>query len=171
MFDIKYILLEEIGEYLDQAAALVIEGGQWSSEDYVRGALESCSFCVLAILDGTVIGVSVAKHKLKTSNISYCTGGLLSVNKKYRKLGIAGKLLNLRNKHGLDNGIDLFLATINPKNIPSIKCVMKEGYNYWNDIYYTETFFEHRFYIANSNISEKHLKELFGDANPQNLQI
>ena len=166
MLDIKYTLLEEIGEYLEQAASLVVEGGQWTREDYVKEALESCSFCVLAILEGDVIGISVAKRIVNKNNISYCTGAFLSINKKYRKLGIAGKLLNLRNEYGLANGIDLFLATINPKNIPSIKCVMKEGYSYWNDIYYSDTFFEHRFYKANSKITEKDLRELFGDPNP-----
>ncbi len=160
--DVEYFILDEIGEYLEESAKLIISGGQWNDVNSIKKSLSNSEYFVVAILDNKLIGISVAKKKIKHKNITYCIGGLLSVDVNFRKLGVATNLLQFRNNVGSKYGINLFLATINPNNKGSITTITKLGYEYWNDIYYTKTFYEKRYYKIISNINKKTLEELFG---------
>jgi hypothetical protein len=163
--NIEYFILDDIGEYLEESAKLIVSGGQWSDVNYIKTSLLHSEYFVIAVLNGKLIGVSVAKNKIKYKDIIYCVGGLLSVDINFRKLGVATNLLKFRNDAGSKYGINLFLATINPNNKGSITTVTKLGYEYWNDIYYSESFYEKRYYKLINDIDDNILTEMFGDKN------
>lgn len=163
--NIEYFILDDIGEYLEESAKLIVSGGQWSDVNYIKTSLLHSEYFVIAVLNGKLIGVSVAKNKIKYKDIIYCVGGLLSVDINFRKLGVATNLLKFRNDAGSKYGINLFLATINPNNKGSITTVTKLGYKYWNDIYYSESFYEKRYYKLINDIDDNILTEMFGDKN------
>ena len=144
--DIKYLVLDDLYDYLEDSTKLVIEGGQWSDITHIKDSLKKSIYCVLAIHSNKVVGIVAVKKKVNFKNIIYSIIGLLSVSVKFRKLGIASNLIKMANDSSIKYNIDLLVATINPKNSASIKTFSNLKYNYWGDWYYSPNFYEKLYY-------------------------
>jgi len=155
MVNIEYTITKDIGIYLNDAIDLIISGGQWSSKSYVKNTITSSEYIVLATHNKKLIGIFLAKNKLKFKDITYCIGGLLSVNEEYRNKSVGYNLIKLRDN---SSNIDLFIATINPKNEISIKTFLKSKYKYHNDLYYNTNFYERLYYKPISNKNNLNIK-------------
>lgn len=62
--DIKYLVLEDLDDYLEDSAKLVIECGQWSDITHIKDLLKKSIYCVLAIHSNKVLGIVSVKKKL-----------------------------------------------------------------------------------------------------------
>ena len=155
MTDIKYTITKDIGNYLNDAIDLIISGGQWSNKSYVENIIISAEYVALATHNKKLVGIFLAKNKLKFKDITYCIGGLLSVNEEYRNKSVGYNLIKTRDNL---SKIDLFIATINPKNKISIKTFLKSKYKYHNDLYYSKNFYERLYYKSISNKDSLNIK-------------
>lgn len=163
--NIEYSVIDDINKHILELSTLILNGGQWVSLDNVKNMVRKGHLIIIATIQDKIVGTYVLRNKIQKNGITYCTGGLLSVDTNYRNQHIGYNIVQYTTELLEKSGIDLVIATIKPNNIPSIKTFKKSGYSYWNDIHYTSDFFEHRYFITSKDVKKEDLTLIMGRKN------
>lgn len=95
----------------------------WSEQSFRDAALKEANIYLVAELDGEVAGYAGAWGVFGEADITN-----VCVAPKYRKMGIADKLLNELLDIGRENNIDVFFLEVRESNQPAISLYEKNGF-------------------------------------------
>ena len=122
---------DEIRKIWDEAGLPVRPSGR-DSYNNLKKQLSTGNVTILADeFDGKIRGLVLLSHDERKGWINR-----LAVVPKYRRQGIASRLLKSTEEYFRNIGIEIFVALIEADSVASIKCFEQNEYKYWDNIYY-----------------------------------